>query len=341
MGGTDDPENILLLTPEEHAEAHRKLYEYYGKIEDYLAWKGLSGIVGKEEIIATLLSENGKRNAINSMKNKTGIFDPEKQKTEKFKEGIKKGGQIVGKKMAESGHCKKIAKLGGGKNIGKNFWFNEETKKETQSHFCPGPGWILGRDPEKINLELLRKNCSNVKGKFWIHNNLTGESRMIHEDQQIPPGFLPGRSFETNNVMDLINSSCKIKINGIPQVQTTSRFISFNLESLRWELILREGKKRIIKISHTDYYGLVWAKDCFISLLSLDKEKSEFNFSFESGEKVLSVLKNWRSYMLTEKILLNKKLKKYRKEAYVEKLEKLKNDYIFLEKIRGQIIQDH
>ena len=26
-GGSDDPENIVYLTPEEHAEAHKKLYE--------------------------------------------------------------------------------------------------------------------------------------------------------------------------------------------------------------------------------------------------------------------------------------------------------------------------
>ena len=42
-GGTDDPENIILLTIEEHAEAHRLLYEKYGRWQDFYAWKGLSG----------------------------------------------------------------------------------------------------------------------------------------------------------------------------------------------------------------------------------------------------------------------------------------------------------
>lgn len=58
MGGTDDPDNIIKLTVEEHALAHKKLYEQYGKIEDKLAWQGLAGIVGKEEIIYTLMSVN-------------------------------------------------------------------------------------------------------------------------------------------------------------------------------------------------------------------------------------------------------------------------------------------
>lgn len=30
-GGSDDPSNIVVLTVEEHAEAHRKLYEKHGR----------------------------------------------------------------------------------------------------------------------------------------------------------------------------------------------------------------------------------------------------------------------------------------------------------------------
>jgi hypothetical protein len=41
-GGTDDPSNLVELTPEAHAEAHRKLYEEYGRWQDEAAWKGLS-----------------------------------------------------------------------------------------------------------------------------------------------------------------------------------------------------------------------------------------------------------------------------------------------------------
>lgn len=51
MGGTDDPSNLIELTIEEHAEAHRLLYEKHGRIEDRLAWMGLSGQIGKDEIL--------------------------------------------------------------------------------------------------------------------------------------------------------------------------------------------------------------------------------------------------------------------------------------------------
>ena len=42
MGGTDDPSNIVKLSVEEHAKAHKALYETYGHWQDYAAWAGLS-----------------------------------------------------------------------------------------------------------------------------------------------------------------------------------------------------------------------------------------------------------------------------------------------------------
>ena len=49
-GGSNDPDNLVYLTIEEHADAHKKLYEEYGRWEDRLAYEGLSGQIGKDEI---------------------------------------------------------------------------------------------------------------------------------------------------------------------------------------------------------------------------------------------------------------------------------------------------
>lgn len=49
MGGTDDPSNLIELTIEEHAEAHRLLWEQHGKLEDKLAWKMLAGLTEEGE----------------------------------------------------------------------------------------------------------------------------------------------------------------------------------------------------------------------------------------------------------------------------------------------------
>ena len=51
MGGTDDPSNLIELSVEEHAEAHRILYEQYGRWQDKVAWQGLLGLIGHDEIM--------------------------------------------------------------------------------------------------------------------------------------------------------------------------------------------------------------------------------------------------------------------------------------------------
>jgi hypothetical protein len=58
-GGENGP--TVLLTIEEHAEAHRKLYEHHGRWQDRLAWQMLSGQIGKEEAIGQIISETNKR----------------------------------------------------------------------------------------------------------------------------------------------------------------------------------------------------------------------------------------------------------------------------------------
>ena len=59
-GGTDDPSNLIYLTVEDHAEAHRSLFEHHGRWQDKLAWLALSGHVGKEEINRIKSSEGAK-----------------------------------------------------------------------------------------------------------------------------------------------------------------------------------------------------------------------------------------------------------------------------------------
>lgn len=51
VGGTDDPSNLIELTVEEHAEAHRLLWEKYGRWQDRVAWQALSKSIPKAEII--------------------------------------------------------------------------------------------------------------------------------------------------------------------------------------------------------------------------------------------------------------------------------------------------
>lgn len=56
MGGTDDPDNLVKLTIEEHAQAHKDLYEQHGNHQDFIAWKALSHQITNAE--ATRLAQS-------------------------------------------------------------------------------------------------------------------------------------------------------------------------------------------------------------------------------------------------------------------------------------------
>jgi len=84
-GGTNDSSNLIELTIEEHAEAHRLLYEKYGRWQDEVAWKSLSKQISCAEAtkIAQSLSNKGKNNYfhhtngnINPMYGKKGELSP-------------------------------------------------------------------------------------------------------------------------------------------------------------------------------------------------------------------------------------------------------------------------
>ena len=63
-GGSDTPDNIVELDIQEHANAHKLLYEEYGRWQDKLAWVGLAKLVSKEEHTKMFYREAGKQGAI-------------------------------------------------------------------------------------------------------------------------------------------------------------------------------------------------------------------------------------------------------------------------------------
>jgi hypothetical protein len=99
MGGGNDPTNLVELTVEEHAEEHRKLYEKYGKWQDFMAWKCLSGQIDSDDIRREM----------------TRLIWTGKKHTEAAKEKIKKSRQTqvitekTRQKMSASRKGKKIS----------------------------------------------------------------------------------------------------------------------------------------------------------------------------------------------------------------------------------------
>lgn len=134
MGGTDHPSNLIELTIEEHAEAHRKLYEQYGRVQDRRAWMGLAKMLTGEEIIREILT------APKSEEHKRKISQAHKGKPKPWLIGSRHGAGNLGKPKSEQ-HKENIrlSKLGK-----KRKPFSEEWKqalKEAQARqpvrICP------------------------------------------------------------------------------------------------------------------------------------------------------------------------------------------------------------
>ena len=104
-GGTDDPSNLVELTIEEHAEAHRVLYETHGRWQDKMAWQLLSGQIGKEELMA----EIAKNRMTPEVRLKMSMTKRGRKLTEEHKEKIKLGS--IGKKQPQSQKDKVSVKM--------------------------------------------------------------------------------------------------------------------------------------------------------------------------------------------------------------------------------------
>lgn len=165
MGGTDETTNLIELTVEEHANEHRILYEKFGKHDDYVAWKALSGTIGREELVSELCRLGGiKQGKINAdsghMTNiqKLGSSIGGKKSSQVCKEKqvnaffdpllrqdiARKGGQIQGQNNAKSGHLKRIAQLPNKRNSGK-IWVTDGNNNKMIDNGVIENGWRKGK----------------------------------------------------------------------------------------------------------------------------------------------------------------------------------------------------
>lgn len=152
MGGSDDPSNLILLTVEEHAEAHRLLWEQNGREQDYYAWKGLLGLLSKKDIINGLTSFPGEKNPFYGKKH----TQESKKKMSEMKKGKYKGDKnpMFGKKRPDlsernrKGHSLEARKKMSEKRQGR-IWVKKEDnqtliyEKDLQQYLALG--WIRGR----------------------------------------------------------------------------------------------------------------------------------------------------------------------------------------------------
>lgn len=163
MGGTDDPLNIVELTVAEHAEAHKKLYEEHGHLQDKLAWQGLLGLISTAEIVHTLQSE-GMKGSKNPMYGKPA---PNR--------GVKRpgvGGRKKGTKWSEQERQTKML-----------LWESEEHQEKMKKVYSDS-------DRNKKISEARKGRPGAANGKKWYNNGI--EEKYFLDGQQ-PDGWKNGR----------------------------------------------------------------------------------------------------------------------------------------------------
>lgn len=227
-GGTDDPSNIVSLSISEHAEAHRVLFETHGRWEDELAWKALSGQLGKEEIIWQAMSQGGKKSGggkkcasenIGFIRKGTEQHREWGKMTVAAKAGIHSedwdkaiGGRIGGNKCRDE-------KIGWHADPGMGsrgtIWISkDDVEVKCYDHELLdriNEGWEVGRS-ESFRSKAIDHGNNCVKNKVGIHSDAfdTGKSsrgtKWINKDgirkkckpeeleQKIQEGWQPGRT---------------------------------------------------------------------------------------------------------------------------------------------------
>lgn len=154
-GGTDDPSNLVELTVEDHAIAHKVLYGLYGRWQDKIAWKALSGTIDKENI---------RREATIAF-NKSREYSVETR--------AKMSASQKGKKLSKETRAKMSASKKGRK-------FSEETKKKIS----------ISNTGKKHSAETKSKIGAGTLGKKWYNNGI--KSTLCYEHEK-PEGFVKGR----------------------------------------------------------------------------------------------------------------------------------------------------
>jgi len=170
-GGTDEPSNLIELTVEEHAEAHKLLWEQHKRYQDYYAWQGLAGLIGKEDILKGIMNQESMKHHLSKKSKEFWNNLTEEEKT------------IKRNKFLE------VRKLTNGSK-GKNWKLSEETKNKQKKP--KSKEHSLNIKKAMIGTRTGQKNPSF--GSIWINN--TTDSRKIKNSDTIPAGWFLGRAFK-------------------------------------------------------------------------------------------------------------------------------------------------
>jgi hypothetical protein len=167
MGGTDSEENLVEVTIAQHAMFHYCNYQLWNNVEDYVAWRGLSGQISEAEFIVE----------------KQKIFG--KIGSDRLREKLKNNPQLqkeIKQKQIES-------------------WNKNREKHIEKTKIYQPLGVEASRTPEarRKQKEKLKEinhqqgESNSQYGKMWITNGTKEGTYRINKAESIPEGFRKGR----------------------------------------------------------------------------------------------------------------------------------------------------
>ena len=106
-GGSDDPSNLIELSITQHAMWHFADWQLTQTPENFIAWRSLAGLIDDQQATFEAQSLGGKR-AVKKLQEWWTNQPPERRS-----EAASHAGKIGGRTNALSGHCARIAGLGG------------------------------------------------------------------------------------------------------------------------------------------------------------------------------------------------------------------------------------
>lgn len=218
-GGTDDPENLIQLTVEQHIQAHLELYAKYGKYQDYCAAKMLQGALDpKNQMKAIDFARLAQALKVKKLGLPSSWYlkSPETRAKvlEKFLASGAKGRAISGEKNRVSGHMSRVSKaltpeqrkeyasMGGKATLlsGKGAFANpvERLKVAAKGGKVQGKVNAESGHLQRISEDRWRRvaNGELPRREYkWYTNGVT--SIAVSKGENVPEGFYPGRTLKS------------------------------------------------------------------------------------------------------------------------------------------------
>jgi len=144
-GGTDQEDNIVTLTPTQHAMYHFARWQLYKNPFDRIAWRGLAGLASTEESAEAAMLTGAYNAAKSRITNDPDYYYKLSQHGNKALQD--KWNTNPEWAETQRSHLQTLAKqyahLGGRGNKGQKWWTNGI--ESIKSRECPGVEWRRGR----------------------------------------------------------------------------------------------------------------------------------------------------------------------------------------------------